>query len=57
MIEKSYLGLTNGRFSGHCEGAAQIIKARGNYNPEDAFESKLLLSIRGPVVRTISEYR
>lgn len=29
---------------------AQILKARGYYDPQDMFECKLLLSLRGPVV-------
>ena len=31
-------------------GAAQVLKGRGYTGPKDDFESKLLLSLRGPVV-------
>ena len=36
--------------SGHTEGAAQMLKARGYFHTDDAFEQKLLLSLRGPVL-------
>jgi hypothetical protein len=41
---------------GHVEGAAQILKARRYYDPADDFESKLLLSLRGPVVGNFKFY-
>ncbi|KAL2864825.1 Zn(II)2Cys6 transcription factor domain-containing protein [Aspergillus lucknowensis] len=36
--------------SGHAEGAAKILKARGSCAPRDAFEHILLLALRGPVL-------
>jgi hypothetical protein len=38
-------------WTGHCEGAAHLLKARQYQQPQDDFEYKLLLSLRGPVVR------
>lgn len=38
------------RWSGHCEGAAKILKARPFTKPRDNFEMQLLLSLRGCVV-------
>ena len=37
----------------HSEGAARILKMRGFSGPRDEFESKLLLTLRGPVVTTL----
>jgi hypothetical protein len=38
----------------HGQGAAQILKYRGEYyDKEDRFESELLLTLRGPVVRCL----
>jgi hypothetical protein len=36
--------------TGHCEGAAQIVKARGYYDPKNPWDVKLLQALRGPVV-------
>lgn len=47
-ISKSMDGQMHGML--HAVAAAQILKARGNIGPTDAFESKVLLSLRGPVV-------
>lgn len=38
------------RWSGHCEGAAKMLKARSCTKPRDDFESQLLLSLRACVV-------
>ncbi|KAK5937803.1 hypothetical protein PMZ80_009932 [Knufia obscura] len=43
-------GAEGSRWTGHCEGAAQILRVRGFYNPNDAFERKILLCLRGPVL-------
>ena len=37
---------------GHSGGAAQILKSRGSAGPKNEFEQKLMLSLRGPVVRS-----
>ncbi|KAH8598413.1 hypothetical protein B0O99DRAFT_538505 [Bisporella sp. PMI_857] len=46
---QSFLGIKEKQW-GHYEGAAQILRARRYYNPQDDFECKLLLSLRGPVL-------
>ena len=43
-------GLDGTRAQSHSVGAAQVLKGRGYTGPKDDFESKLLLSLRGPVV-------
>lgn len=50
LICQTFLGTSGGNALGHGEGAAQILKVRAYYNPEDDFESELLLSLRGPVL-------
>ncbi|KFY02305.1 hypothetical protein O988_02232 [Pseudogymnoascus sp. VKM F-3808] len=50
LICQGFHGTSSVRWTGHCEGAAQILKARRYYDPNDEFESKLHLSLRGPVV-------
>ena len=50
---QSFIGTYAGRWTGHCEGAAQMLKARGYYDTRDDFERILLLSLRGPVVRQL----
>jgi len=50
LICQGLLGTYEGRWTGHGKGAAQILKARGYYNPQDDFEAMLLLSLRGPVL-------
>ncbi|KIX10626.1 uncharacterized protein Z518_01710 [Rhinocladiella mackenziei CBS 650.93] len=52
LMCQMFIGLEGTRYTGHCEGAAKILKARGTrpYNPEDQFESVLLLTLRGPVL-------
>jgi hypothetical protein len=48
---KTILGISDLYSTGHGEGAALILKSRGKpLNPEDKFESTLLLSLRGMVV-------
>ncbi|KAF8862981.1 hypothetical protein BDZ45DRAFT_798610 [Acephala macrosclerotiorum] len=49
LICQSFLGHV-GQWSTHGQGAAQILKARAYYDPNDKFESKLVLSLRGPVL-------
>ncbi|EFE43792.1 hypothetical protein TRV_01470 [Trichophyton verrucosum HKI 0517] len=50
LMCQRFIGITEGDFTGHCEGAAQLLRARRYYDPNDEFESKLILSLRGPVV-------
>ncbi|KAM5445095.1 hypothetical protein MaudCBS49596_007866 [Microsporum audouinii] len=50
LMCQRFIGVTEGDFTGHCEGAAQLLKARRYYDPNDEFESKLVLSLRGPVI-------
>ncbi|KAF2185308.1 hypothetical protein K469DRAFT_726837 [Zopfia rhizophila CBS 207.26] len=50
LICQGFIGINKGRFTGHCEGAAQILKARRYFNAQDDFECKLVLTLRGPVV-------
>lgn len=49
LICSTYLGM-NGSRTYHGEGAAQILRVRGYYDPQDDFEEKLLLCFRGPVL-------
>ncbi|KFZ20753.1 hypothetical protein V502_03004 [Pseudogymnoascus sp. VKM F-4520 (FW-2644)] len=50
LICQGFLGMTDMGWTGHCEGAALILKARRNYDPNDEFESKIHLSLRAPVI-------
>lgn len=50
LICQGLVGACEGLWTGHCEGAAQILKARGPRDAQDDFENKLLLSLRGPVL-------
>ncbi|KAH8701567.1 hypothetical protein BGW36DRAFT_371117 [Talaromyces proteolyticus] len=50
LICQAFIGTGGRSFTGHCEGAAQILKARGYSTPKDEFEAKLILSLRGPVL-------
>ncbi|KAF3480357.1 uncharacterized protein GIQ15_05704 [Arthroderma uncinatum] len=50
LMCQRFIGVAEGDFTGHCEGAAQMLKARRYYDPNDEFESKLVLSLRGPVI-------
>ncbi|KAF2100248.1 hypothetical protein NA57DRAFT_73858 [Rhizodiscina lignyota] len=50
LISQSFIGFTGGRFTGHSEGAAQILKARRNFAMRDDFEKKLFLSLRATVL-------
>ena len=40
----------NQSLTSHPEGAARVLKSRGYSGPRDDFESKLLSTLRGPVV-------
>ena len=44
------MGVNERPWMSHSVGAAQILKSRGHFGPQDGFESKLLLSLRGSVV-------
>lgn len=49
------IGLSGNKFTGHGEGAAIILKAKGiRYDPNDEFEEMLLATLRGPLVCDIS---
>ncbi|KAL5348176.1 hypothetical protein ACLOAV_006656 [Pseudogymnoascus australis] len=50
LICQGFHGMTEMSVTGHCEGAAKILKARRYYDRNDAFESKLHLSLRAPVI-------
>jgi hypothetical protein len=47
---QAFLGTQGSQWTGHAEGAAQILKAKKFSRPKDEFERRLLLSLRGPVV-------
>lgn len=47
---QGFLGVHEGLRTSHCEGAVQIMKARGFYDRNDEFERKLLLALREAVV-------
>lgn len=49
-MQQNFLGVPPGQWTGHCEGAAHILRARGFRKPLDHFESRLLMSARGSVV-------
>ncbi len=44
------MGLNNGAGSGHSEGAIKLLKARGPPNPDDMFETELVMCVRAPAV-------
>lgn len=50
LICQNLNGVEGHRWSGHCEGAAKILKARSFTKPRDNFEAQLLLSLRGCVL-------
>ncbi|KAI6816557.1 hypothetical protein KC340_g14991 [Hortaea werneckii] len=50
LICQNFLGVPPGQWTGHCEGAAHILRARGFRKPLDRFESRLLMSARGSVL-------
>lgn len=50
LVCQIFLGPTTQSWSGHAEGAAQILKARRHFGPRDPFEQKLFMSLRGSVV-------
>ena len=50
LICQLFLGQTNQCWSGHAEGATQILRARKRHKPRDLFEQKLFLSLRGSIV-------
>ncbi|KAI7720650.1 hypothetical protein KC353_g2012 [Hortaea werneckii] len=50
LICQNFLGVPPGQWTGHCEGAAHILRARGFRKPLDHFESRLLMSARGSVL-------
>lgn len=49
LICQAFLGVFAGNWTGHGEGAAQILKARAFFRTQDEFERKLILTLRGPV--------
>ncbi|CRG87879.1 hypothetical protein PISL3812_04900 [Talaromyces islandicus] len=50
LICQAFIGTGGSSFTGHCEGAAKILKARQYTAPQNDFEAKLVLSLRGPVL-------
>ncbi|KAL4750565.1 hypothetical protein BDW72DRAFT_203832 [Aspergillus terricola var. indicus] len=50
LVVQYLVGPSDLRWTGHVEGAARILKARGSCAPRDNFERILLLSLRGPVL-------
>ncbi|KAL2826428.1 hypothetical protein BDW59DRAFT_145166 [Aspergillus cavernicola] len=50
LLVQHMLGPMQQTWTGHAEGAAKILKARKNCAPRDAFETILLLALRGPVL-------
>lgn len=55
LICQTILGqTTHQQWSGHCEGATQILKARKNFGPRNDFEAKIYMSLRGSVVSSHS---
>ena len=49
--QQQMLGWNGSKTSGHGEGAAIILKAKGiRYDPDDEFEDVLLQTLRGPLV-------
>jgi hypothetical protein len=52
-IIQGFMGTSGRRFSGHAEGAAQILKARGPIAPRDDFEVEVLMTLRASVVSQV----
>jgi hypothetical protein len=52
-IIQGFMGTNGRRFSGHAEGAAQILKARGPIAPRDDFEVEVLMTLRASVVSQV----
>ncbi|KAJ5168779.1 uncharacterized protein N7482_004373 [Penicillium canariense] len=50
LICQTMLGQGNQCWSGHAEGATQILKARKEFGPRNEFEAKIYLSLRGSVL-------
>ncbi|KAJ5899551.1 transcriptional regulator family: Fungal Specific TF [Penicillium taxi] len=50
LVCQTFMGQSTQSWSGHSEGAAQILKARKSFGPRDEFEKKLFLSLRGSVL-------
>jgi hypothetical protein len=45
------IGVSGNKATGHGEGAAIILRAKGiRYDPHDEFEDMLLQTLRGPLV-------
>lgn len=51
------IGISGNKATGHGEGAAIILRAKGiRYDPHDEFEDMLLQTLRGPLVRNVPFY-
>ena len=49
------IGVSGNKATGHGEGAAIILRAKGiRYDPHDEFEDMLLQTLRGPLVCDMS---
>ncbi|KAI6861415.1 hypothetical protein KC343_g4352 [Hortaea werneckii] len=53
LICQNFIGVPAGQWTGHCEGAAHMLRARGFQMPLNRFESRLLMSARGSLVEGI----
>ena len=49
---QGFIGQDGPHYSRHSEGARQILLARGHRNEQDPFETKLLRTLRAPLVST-----
>ncbi|KAL2868906.1 Zn(II)2Cys6 transcription factor domain-containing protein [Aspergillus lucknowensis] len=50
LLVQNLLGSGGEQWTGHCEGAAKILKARKSCKPRDDFERIIMMSLRGPVL-------
>ncbi|KAK1082526.1 hypothetical protein LTR33_003863 [Friedmanniomyces endolithicus] len=47
------MGLNSGAWTGHSEGAIKLLKARGPPDPDDMFETELVMCVRAPALEGI----
>ncbi|KAK1823424.1 hypothetical protein LTR12_002053 [Friedmanniomyces endolithicus] len=53
MACQSLMGLNSNAWSGHSEGAVKLLKARGPPDPDDMFETELVMCVRAPALEGI----
>ncbi|KAK1819843.1 hypothetical protein LTR12_005718 [Friedmanniomyces endolithicus] len=53
MACQSLMGLNSGAWTGHSEGAIKLLKARGPPDPDDMFETELVMCVRAPALEGI----